>query len=104
MSAEHDALVRLVGLAHDATRHISHRTSALQLYRDASNVAEQWLPGALGVAIAAVLATAAERRRLSGIAGSLGADRSMMALAIAVLERAGLCPDHGDGYDRDGLQ
>lgn len=33
MSAERDALVRLVGLAHDATRHVSHRTSVLQLYR-----------------------------------------------------------------------
>jgi hypothetical protein len=82
MSAEHDALVRLVGLTHDATRHISHRASVAQLYRDASDVAEQKLPGPLGVAVAAVLATAAERRRLSGIGGSLGADRPTMALAI----------------------
>jgi hypothetical protein len=36
--------------------------------------------------VAAVLATAAEQRRLSRIGGSLGADRSMMALAVAVLE------------------
>lgn len=86
MSAERDALVRLVGLAHEATRHVSHRTSVLQLYRDASDVAEQRLPGSLGVAVAAVLAIAAEQRRLSRIGGSLGADRSMMALAVAVLE------------------
>jgi hypothetical protein len=89
MSTEDDALVRLVGLTHDATRHISHRTSALQLCRDASNVAEQRLPGPLGVAIAAVLAIAAERRRLSGVGGSLGADQPTMALAVAVL-----CVDH----------
>lgn len=29
MSAENDALVRLVGLTHDATRHVSHRTSVV---------------------------------------------------------------------------
>jgi hypothetical protein len=86
MSVEHDALVRLVGLTHDATKHISHRTSVLQLYRDASAVAERRLPGLLGIAVAAVLATAAEHRRLSGVGGSLGADQSTMALAVAVLE------------------
>ena len=85
-NTEHDALVRLVGLTHDATKHVFHRTSVVQLYRDASDAAERRWPGPLGVAIAAVLATAAERRRLSGVGGSLGADRSMMALAIAVLE------------------
>jgi hypothetical protein len=90
VSAEHDALVRLVGLTHEATRHISHRASALQLYRDARDVAEQRLPGPLGVAVATVLAIAAENRRLSGLSGSLGADRSMMALAVAVLA----CVDH----------
>jgi hypothetical protein len=86
MSAEHDALVRLVRLTHDATRHVSHCTSVLQLYRDASDAAERRLPEPLGVAVAAVLATAAERRRLSGVSGSLGADQSTMALAVAVLE------------------
>lgn len=79
-------LVRLLGLTHDAIAHVSHRASVLQLYHDASNVAEQRLPGSLGVAVAAVLATAAERRRLSGVGGSLGADQPTMALAIAVLE------------------
>lgn len=79
-------LVCLLGLTHDATAHVSHLTSVLQLYHDASNVAEQRLPGPLGVAVAAVLATAAERRRLSGVGGSLGADQPTMALAIAVLE------------------
>jgi ribosomal protein S12 methylthiotransferase accessory factor YcaO len=88
VSAEHDALVRLAGLTHDTTRHVSHRTSVLQLYREASDVAEQRLPGPLGVAVAAVLATAAEHRRLSGVGGSLGADQSTMALALAVLEIA----------------
>lgn len=86
MSAERDALVRLVGLTHDATMHVSHRASVVQLYLDASGVAERRLPGPLGVAVAAVLATAAERRRLSGVGGSLGADRPTMALAVAVLE------------------
>lgn len=89
MSAEHDALVRLarlVGLTHDATKHISHRTSVVQLYRDASDVAERRLPGPLGIAVAAVLAAAAEHRRLSGVGGSLGADQPTMALAVAVLE------------------
>jgi hypothetical protein len=52
MSAEHDALVRLGSLTHNATRHISHRTSVVQLYRDASDVAEKRLPGPLGVAVA----------------------------------------------------
>jgi hypothetical protein len=89
MSAEHDALVRLIELTHDATMHIPHNTSVVQLYRDASDVAEQRLPGPLGIAIAAVLATAAERRWQSGVGGSLGADRPTMALAIAVLERVG---------------
>lgn len=86
MSAEHDALIRLVRLTRDATKHVSHSTSVLQLYRDASAVAERRLPGLLGIAVAAVLATAAERRRLSEISGSLGADQPTMALAIAVLE------------------
>jgi hypothetical protein len=58
----------------------------LQLYRDASAVAERRLPGLLGIAVAAVLATAAEQRRLSEVSGSLGADQSTMALAVAVLE------------------
>lgn len=89
MSTEDDALVRLLDLTHNATRHISHRASVLQLYRDASHVAEQRIPGPLGVAIAAVLATAAELRRLSGVGGSLGADHPTMALAVAVL-----CVDH----------
>jgi hypothetical protein len=86
MRSEHDALVRLVGLTHDATRHVSHLTNVVELYRDASDVAEQRLPGPLGVAVAAVLATAAEHRRLSGVGGSLGADQPTMALAVAVLE------------------
>jgi len=86
MSAERDALVRLVGLTHEATRHVSHRTNVVQLYRDASAVAERRFPGPLGIAVAAVLATAAEHRRLSGVGGSLGADQPMMALAVAVLE------------------
>lgn len=89
MSAEHAALARLarlVGLTRDATKHVSHRTSVLQLYRDASDVAEQRLPGPLGVGVAAVLAIAAENRRLSGVSGALGADQPTMALALAVLE------------------
>jgi hypothetical protein len=90
VSAEHDALVRLVGLIHDATRHVSYRISAVQLYRDASDVAELRLPGPVGVAVAAVLAIAAERQRLSGVGGSLGAERPMMALAVAVL---GITPE-----------
>lgn len=89
---DRDEWTRLVGLAHDATRHLSHRTSALQLYRDARDRAEQRLPGPLGVAVACVLAEAAELRRLSGVGGCLGANKAAMALAIAVLE---IVPDDG---------
>jgi hypothetical protein len=86
VSTENYELARLVGLTSDATKHVSHRTSVLQLYRDASAVAERRLPGLLGIAVAAVLATAAEHRRLAGVGGALGADQPTMALAIAVLE------------------
>lgn len=85
---DRDELSRLVGLVHEATKHLSSRTSALQLYRDARDVAEVRVPGPLGVAIAAELAAAAYRRGLAEVGGSLGASKSTMALAVAVLEIA----------------
>lgn len=84
---------RLVGLAHDATKHLSAYASALDLYRDARDVAEERLPGLLGIAVACVLAGAAEHRRQSPIGGSLGANKSTMALAIAVLEMVPDAPE-----------
>jgi hypothetical protein len=83
---DREEFARLVGLAHDATSHLASRTSALQLYRDARDVAEERLPGPLGVAVACVLAGAAYHRQQARVGGCLGADKSMMALAIAVLE------------------
>lgn len=79
-------LHRLLGEAHDAARGINLTTDAGELYRDAAAVAEQRIAGPLGVAVAGVLAMAAEHRRASGMRGALGADLTMLALATRVLE------------------
>lgn len=92
MTSDGEELARLVGLAHDATKHIAPQVSAVQLYRDAVAVAEQCIPGPLGVAVAGVLAIAAESRLISGLNGSLGEHKSTLALAVAVLE---ILPDDG---------
>lgn len=86
MTSDREELARLVGLAHDATKHIASEVSAVQLYRDAAAVAEQRLPGPLGVAVAGVLAIAAETRRVRGLNGILGEHHTMLSLAVAVLE------------------
>lgn len=92
MTSDHEHLARLLGLAHDVTQHIDSQVSAVQLYRDAAAVAEQRIPGPLGVAVAGVLAVAAESRRVSGLRGILGERETTLSLAVAVLE---LVPDGG---------
>lgn len=76
----------LAAAAYRATEHLSPQRSAVALFDSASAVAEAKLPGSLGVAAACVLAHAAERRRVTGLAGNLGESRSMLALALAVLD------------------
>jgi hypothetical protein len=92
VTSDREELARLVGLAHDATKHIASEVSAVQLYLDAAAVAEQRIPGPLGVAVAGVLAIAAESRRIRRLSGSLGEHRPTLALAVAVLE---ILPDDG---------
>lgn len=89
-------LDRLVDHAHAVTKHISGSTSAVQLYTDAARIAEQRISGAIGTAVAGVLAIAAESRRVSGLRGSLGEHRTTLALAVAVLESAVDAPPAGD--------
>lgn len=83
---DREVLARLLVQVHDATENIDSRTDALALYREARDVAEQRIPGPLGVAVAAALAAAAYERFLSPIRNSsLGASKSSLALALAVL-------------------
>lgn len=79
-------LRRLLNHAHDTAGDIGYAEDAAALYQDATDVAEQRIPGPLGVAVAGVLAMAAEHRRASGARGALGADLTMLALARRVLE------------------
>ena len=83
-------LCRLIDAAHDVAVHIDASVSAVQLYLDAARVAEQRIPGPVGTAVAGVLAVAAEDRRLSGLRGVLGEQKTTLALAVAVL---GSLPD-----------
>lgn len=82
-----DDLVRLVGAAHDAVTGLPYDTDAVALYRRAAAHAEQVWPGALGLAVAGVLAIAAERRESTRIRGILGEHNTTLALALAVLAR-----------------
>lgn len=86
MTTDREELARLTGLAHDAVQHIASSVSAVKLYRDAAAVAEQRILGPLGVAVAGVLAIAAESRRVRGLNGILGEHETMLSLAVAVLE------------------
>lgn len=86
MIPDREALSGLISKVHNATAHLDAHASALQLYREARDAAEQCLPGPVGVAVAAVLAEAAVTRAQSPIGGSLGASKSLLALAVAVLE------------------
>lgn len=95
-TTDREELSRLVGLAHDATAHIGFRTSAVQLYLDGSRAAERVIPGPLGVAIAGVLAMAAEERRAARIGGIMGERNTTLALALAVLELAVSTPTGDD--------
>lgn len=88
MNGDRDDLIRLVGLAHDATQHLPDTTSAVQLYLDAARAAEARFPGPIGVAVAGVLAIAAETRRVNRLGGNLGEHRTTIALALAVLDDA----------------
>lgn len=88
MSDRQQQLMRLADHAYLATRHIDSSVSAEELYTDAASIAEQRIPGALGTAVAGVLAIAAENRRVSRLRGSLGEHHTMLALAVAVLESA----------------
>lgn len=86
VTTDREVLARLVGQAHDATAHLDTRADAAELFRRARDVAEQRIPGPLGVAVAAALAHAAYERSLSPVRGSLGASKSSLALALAVLD------------------
>lgn len=80
-----DDLRRLVTVAHDRTEHLGSDVSAVLLYEEAARAAER-LPEPLGSAIAGVLAIAAVERRSSGLRGCLGESRTMLSLALAVLD------------------
>lgn len=82
--------------AHGQTLAFEVGVSARHLYDAAAAVAERRIPGPLGVAVAGVLAVAAESRRVRGLAGSLGEHKTTLALAIAVLELPAT-PREGDG-------
>jgi hypothetical protein len=83
--ADARALRPLLTAVHNATIDIDSRASALKLYRNARDAAQEAIPGPLGVAVATVLGQAAYERSMSPIGGSLGASKAMMALAMAVL-------------------
>lgn len=87
-------LLRLLAAAHDTAGGIALAVDAAALYQAAATAAEQRIPGPLGVAVAGVLAMAAEHRRASGMRGALGANLSMLALAQRVLEHP---PDAAQG-------
>lgn len=93
MSTDRAELSRLLTLAHDAVAHIGFRTDAVQLYLDGSRAAERVIPGPLGVAIAGVLALAAQERCAARIGGVMGERSTTLALAVAVLERAATTGD-----------
>lgn len=78
-------LTRLLSVAHERVAHVRHDVDAVALYREAARAAER-LSGPLGVAVAGVLAEAAERRRMTGLRGHLGCSNTMTALALAVLD------------------
>lgn len=78
-------LARLIDAARTATEHIAPEVDAAQLYADAALAAEQRIPAPLGPAIAATLAMAAHKRRISGLRGNLGEQHTTMALALAAL-------------------
>lgn len=78
-------LLRLLDAAHRAVAGLPHDTDACALYRRAAGVAQARLPDPLALSVAGVLALAAENRRVSGVCGALGADTTMLALALAVL-------------------
>lgn len=85
-------LIRLVDAARVTTDGVRLDVDAVRLYRDAALVAEQRIDDPLGTAVAGVLAMAAERRRVAGVAGAVGEHRTMLALALRVLE---LRPEDG---------
>jgi methylglyoxal synthase len=82
---DREQLIRLTDAAHQATIALPHDTDARALYVRAATAAEQTLPVPMNLAVAAVLAVAAEHRRVSGVRGSLGESHAMLALALAVL-------------------
>lgn len=89
VAASDPDLVRLLDAAHHATKGMDSSVQAIELYRAAALVAERLVPAPIGVAVAGVLAIAAEHRRASGMRGNLGADKTMLALACAVLALEG---------------
>lgn len=78
-------LIRLITAAHHATEDLAHDVQAVELYRAAALAAESQIPGPLGLAVAGVLAIAAEHRRVQRLRGNLGEHRTTLALALAVL-------------------
>jgi hypothetical protein len=78
----------LVGAVHEVTEQLPTSRSAVALYDSASRHAEHTtaLQPAVRIPLAATLALAAERRRVTGLGGVLGESRAMLALALAVLD------------------
>lgn len=60
-------------------------TDGVDMLRRAADAAQERISGELGIAVAAVLLTAWEQRRASGLNGVLGLPNATLALALAVL-------------------
>lgn len=80
MSPDPD-LLRFLDAADAATQQVGSEVQAVELYKAAALAAEQHVPVPLGLAVAGVLAIAAEKRRVSGLHGNLGEHRTTLALS-----------------------